>query len=286
MMRTSRRCRALLLGLALLAGPGLGRGAEPAKPALTDPAEMALWTSISTKVQQSVAGWSAGGLRSSGQLVDQRWCRPPVGPEACAAGSMPRDPAADAGVARLGWLSTGRPGGDFGVNYAVVDLPPQGLGLRLSLTVGGRGLVGDQLSLRWQRVPAQNDAPDALRLGSSLQWTVGEQQVEVAMPGVGGPAAALTALAESPEALQRRGGAHLAALEAAVETALQGDTLRFCELGPYEGDGLPPVCTPRPLTEAERAAERARLAETVGRWRATLQAEGPALHAALVRWSP
>jgi hypothetical protein len=286
MMRSSSRWQALLLTLALFAGPGLGRGAEPAKPALTDAAEIALWTSISAKVRQSAAGWSEGGLQSNGQLIDQRWCRPPVGPEACAAGAMPRDPSADAGLARLGWMSTGRPGGDFGVNYAVVDLPTQGLGLRLSLTVGGRGLVGDQLSLRWQRVPAQNDAPDALRLGSSLAWAVGEQQIDVAMPGVGGPAAALAALAESPEALQRRGGAHLAALEAAVLAALQGDTLRFCELGPYEGDGLPPVCTPRPLTEAERGAERARLAETLGRWRATLQGEAPNLHAALVRWSP
>lgn len=284
------RWAALLLGAALgAASPGASAGPAAGPnggPTLSDPAELALWSAIFTKVQAEVSGWSAGGQGARGSLIDQRWCRPPVSPEACAAeGGLPDGPRS-LGRARLGWMSTGRPNGDFGVHYTVLDLPEAGIGLRLSLSVGGRGLVGDQLSLRWQRAPAANGSPDLLRLGSSLQWSVGEQSIAVAMPGVSGPAEALAALAAGPGALQQRGLAHIDALERAVEAALSGDALRFCELGPYEGDGLPPACLPRPLTAAEKEAERARLRAALGPWRAALMGEAEALHAALSRWAP
>ena len=293
---SARRVVALLgLALWLVAGPASAgpASAGPSAPAPqtgvampNDPSEVALWSSISAKVSPLVAGWAAGGEQAAGSFIERRWCRAPVTVAECAADGAPRDPALDAGLVRLGTLSSGAPNGHFGVTYAVVDLPASGLGLRLGLTVGGRGLVGDQLSLRWQRVPARNAAPDLLRLGSHLQWALGEHTVEVAMPGAAGPAEALAALAESPAALQRLGLAHLDALEAAFEAALANEALRVCVYAAYENDGEPPACVPRPWTADERAAQRASFQAVVGGWRAALRDDAPALHAALARWAP
>ena len=64
----------------------------------------------------------------------------------------------------------------------------------------------------------------------------------------------------SPEALRDAGQAQIQALAARVDEALRTHQVTACDRGPYEGNGIEPPCTPRPLTPEEEAAELARAA--------------------------
>ena len=70
------------------------------------------------------------------------------------------------------------------------------------------------------------------------------------------------------------------------EAVLDAQTAQKCEYGPYTGGGIPPVCTPRPLTPAEAAAERTRAQTHFAEARRWLASDGPALYAALAATAP
>jgi len=55
--------------------------------------------------------------------------------------------------------------------------------------------------------------------------------------------------------MRDRGLAQNQALEQKVITAIPSNQITTCDHGPYQGDGIPPQCTPRPLTPEEEEEE-------------------------------
>jgi hypothetical protein len=62
----------------------------------------------------------------------------------------------------------------------------------------------------------------------------------------------------SPEGMRARGLAKIRLLAHIVDSGLTTHQVMTCDKGPYTGGGIPPACTPRPLTAAEEASELAR----------------------------
>ena len=45
------------------------------------------------------------------------------------------------------------------------------------------------------------------------------------------------------------------AIAVEVDASLRSGDIPACDYGEYQGDGIPPACTPRPFTDEELAAE-------------------------------
>lgn len=280
------RWAATLAALLLALDPGASSAASPAPPSFETPAEADRWARFSAHAAARAAGWADAGERQLGNFIERRWCRAPISPADCRAGSYSRAPRQDHAVLRLSTLSV-QPGGQrFGLSYQVLDLPRAGLGLSLSLVSGGRSVIGDQLQVEVLRAPRGPDDPPLLRLGDVLRWPIADGAVEVPLPGAPDPLGAARLLRASPDALRQAGEAQLVGLVEAVDRALAGGQLRRCVPGPYLGDGAPPECTPTPLSPDEQAAERARVRAVVDAQRAFLAAEAPAVHALLAAYLP
>ena len=65
----------------------------------------------------------------------------------------------------------------------------------------------------------------------------------------------LAKVLESPEAMRDMAIHYYQALAAEVEVALHNGDISTCDYGEYQGDGIPPICTPRPFSADELAAE-------------------------------
>ncbi len=61
-----------------------------------------------------------------------------------------------------------------------------------------------------------------------------------------------------PEAMRDRGQAQIRILSQLVETEISTHQVMACDWDPYQGGGIPPMCTPRPMDPAEEATELAR----------------------------
>ena len=272
-----------LFGVLMVLGLASGVAWSAPTASTSDPQHSRLRHALADQLAPQVAPWSAGGTVVLGNAVMSRWCRPPVGPAACHAGDTPR--TGPRGLVELASLRHEPAGADFGAVYRVVDVPDSGLGLDLSLVVGGRAVFGDHLQLAFVRA-AQPSASAVLQLSDRLRYPLGEGAIEVALDGAPSPLAAAAALRASPAEFVRLATAQQLALQLAVHQALDSGTPRRCSYASYQGEGEPPACTLRPLAPTEIADERARVDAQVGQSLAALGEHGAEMFALIERWLP
>lgn len=173
----------------------------------------------------------------------------------------------------------------FGLGFNSLRTPAgAGIGTGVWLAIEGQRVVGEGAGVMFRRYGAEGPPAFEFSLGTGQSWTV--QQTPVQSPDFGAPRAVLARLLASPESLMAEGKTQLDAREAAVIAALDAHRILACEYGPYKGDGLPPVCAPRPLKPEEDAAEREKAKTYFAEARRWLAADGPALHAALAATAP
>jgi hypothetical protein len=201
-------------------------------------------------------GWRHYPLRKLGNFVQEDWCRGERSKN-CAGGSF-RGERGDEWYEvftlhyERDWPEV------FSLGVGAGRLPREGeWGVSFSYTANGGTIVGPGFGVSFHRFEGEEIAW-ALHLGHAYVYEVEETRIEVRAPGSQDDELAL--LVRSPQSLRDTALARLSALSAEVERQISAGLVRKCVYGPYEGNGVPPVCAPTPLSAEDTAAalERAR----------------------------
>lgn len=279
----------LLLTVGCVAEPARPR-AQEAPTSLTEvrfgtEGERARHAALREWIVARSAGFHHRPLRTAGNFLGEMWCGPEVPVAACEGGAVVG--SVEPGHA---WRSLetlfypDAPRDVFGVCFGAGANPRgPGVAVHVSWDEGGRTVVGDSFALTFVAF-AQDGSASTFHLGAEVACDVHQATVSVRPPG--GWREEVRRLAASPDAFAATARERHAELRARIEQALSsGEVLGWTE-GPYAGGGVPPERTPRPLTDEERTAMRARAMAELDRRVALIDAHGPAFHAALVRDVP
>lgn len=96
----------------------------------------------------------------------------------------------------------------------------------------------------------------------------------------------LAMVLSSPEAMREMSAQYYQSLAEEVNTSLRSPDFLACDRAEYKGDGIPPACLPRPLTEAERSAELTRAAAYFANQDALLRENYQEMYAAFLESFP
>ncbi len=277
----------LLVALGARAAQAEGQGGAMRWEDLrhVDPAEGARVRALRAWIEGRSAGFQRRPLARRGNFVGEAWAGPGVARAALDGGAV-------VGSLRPGdaWRALdvfAHPGPDgawtdavFGLGLALGDNPAgPGVAVHLSLTRGGRTVVGDGFGLTCVVFPEGGGPPARAWLGDAVAIDVREHRVRLAAPG--GWRAELERLAASPASFAEVAAGRHDALAREVARALDAGEVQGWDEGPYLGDGAPPERTPRALRPDERAAARAAAEAELARRRALLVDHADALWRAL-----
>ena len=146
----------------------------------------------------------------------------------------------------------------FGLGLQALWVPKStGWGANFAFAEKGEGVVGEGWSVIFSQYLSSSQPADAtVELDSRYGYTIeGPNRTTIELPNDLGLRESLAQYVDGPEAMRDLGLKNLQALGAEVESQLRDHKVQGCDLGPYQGNGIPPVCHPRPLTQAEIATE-------------------------------
>lgn len=256
----------------------VGRDAQVERATLRfrDPADAARFDRVHAcfAARATGDGWRRYPLRQIGNFVQQDWCRG-AHDRHCAGGSFRSDPGDE-------WYQVHTLHYDqdwpevFGLGVAAGRHPQaDGWGVAFWYGRGGANIIGDTVSASFHRFVGGKIA-QSVDLGSTHVYKLEETRIEVAAPGSQDDELAL--LIASPASLRTTGLARLDALTAAVVAKIESGGATKCVYGPYEGNGIPPVCNPTPLSPAERTAALAAARAELGARREAVDHDADELH--------
>ncbi len=132
-----------------------------------------------------------------------------------------------------------------------------GWGTSFYFSEGGSSTVGEGWGVVFSEYTASSGQPEAtITLGGDYRYKIYDTTIEYS------PDLALredlALYLAGPEAMRDRGLAQIRALADKVKTEVSGHQVMTCDLQPYQGNGIPPLCISRPMTPAEEAVELAR----------------------------
>jgi hypothetical protein len=143
----------------------------------------------------------------------------------------------------------------FGLGFEALRVPPgTGWGVHFSFSENGGSVVGDHWGVRFDKYNTLKDKSEStVILWSSVQYQIQATLVDYSfnLPLRDDLALYL----KSPEAMRTRRLEQIRALAQKVKTTIETHQAITCDLGPYENNGIPPECTPRPLTPEEETEE-------------------------------
>jgi len=240
--------------------------------------------SLDACIRRTRSDWRHIPYQEIGNFFSAKWCAGAGARDDCqwAAGSADQR---DQHVVELHTLFHRLPDA-FGVGLLAATVPAStGWGAQITFVEGAKGIEGESLHLDLRRYDAADGPPAlAVHLGSTLAYKVHE--TEIIAPGNLPPREVLAQLTSSPEAMRDRGLAHLDTLAVRVEGAIAAGIPTICQRGPYQGNGIPPACNPRPLTAAETRAARAAADAHLREQKAALTGAYREMHAALLAAFP
>jgi hypothetical protein len=173
----------------------------------------------------------------------------------------------------------------------------QGVGINAIWIPGGKGwggqlyyadgaktrITASQFHLDFRRYAAPDADPvEHVFVGASYQYKLHETTIH--LPGEHDKEA--SRYLASSTAMRDLATARLTALERKVLAAIRAKRIHGCVYGKYKGDGVPPVCRPRPLTAAEDRKARADAQAHFARQRALLKAHHVEMYQALLKALP
>jgi hypothetical protein len=207
-------------------------------------------------IQTLVDGtWQRNPYHVSGNSYTSSWCRGAGVRTRC----YPVENALDQQVIELYTLIYPQDEREaFGLGMQALWAPPSpGWGASFYFSEGGQNTVAGGWGVTFQDYRAAGEKPgESVSLGSGYQYIIYGSNRTTISYSEGLPVRDDLALyLKGPEAMRAHGLAQIQALADKVKTQLQAHQVNTCDLGPYLGGGLPPVCTLRPMTAAEEAAE-------------------------------
>ena len=271
---------ALLLGLTLLTLGTLACQAGSLAPASTatplpslDSAQLRFavpetgerFRALEACLRQVTVGadWRTHGYERLGNALEARWCRGAGARPDCQISSGNENRRDQQALQLETFFYADDYPQVFGLHFSGLWVPErEGWGVSFYLSEGGKSITGEGTGLIFDQYRAGTEQPvaevDAL---GGLSYRLFETELVVTDPSAASPRAELAQALASPEALRDHALALYRALQQKVETALRNGEVVACNYGETPKNGIPPQCTPRPLTSAEQTAEleRARI---------------------------
>lgn len=172
----------------------------------------------------------------------------------------------------------------FGLGLSARWVPPQTgpqteWAAAFSFSEGGRTVVGEGFSLSFKEYGSAMEPVNELHFGMSNDYKIGETTLSYFAQHLQRDELAL--YIASPESFLAQGQYILTGLAATVQAALDAHTITTCDYGPYNNDGIPPACNPRPLTAEEELAAKAEVEQYFANQQAVLEGNYEAMFTAL-----
>ncbi|MCB9134295.1 MAG: hypothetical protein H6636_02645 [Anaerolineales bacterium] len=172
----------------------------------------------------------------------------------------------------------------FGLGLSARWVPPQtgpqtDWSAAFSFSEGGRTVVGEGFSLSFKEYGSALEPLNELNFGMSNDYKIGE--TTLTYPAQHPQRDELALYIASPESFLAKGQSVLNGLSETVQAALDAHTIMTCDYGPYNGDGIPPACNPRPMTADEEQVARDEATQYFANQLAVLAANYEAMFAAL-----
>jgi hypothetical protein len=146
----------------------------------------------------------------------------------------------------------------FGLGMEALWVPTTtGWGALFSFSENGEGIIGNYWGVRFKKYTTSTGQSEAMTFLSSYdQYQILETRVGYSF---GLPLREdLAPYLKSAEAMRARRLEQIQALTQIVKTTIETHQATTCDLGSYQGNGIPPNCSPRPLTPVEETDELAK----------------------------
>lgn len=232
-------------------------------------------------------GWRTTGHRLIGNFYSSRWCRGDGARDDCQITSATQYNR-DQHVIELEtfFYPTSYPQ-VFGLKLSALWVPEQdGWGAHFHFSEGGQDFYGEGVGIGFSHYETGSREPAAsVSVIGPLAYTLFETGVALPPEGLS-TREELAPYLVSPEALRDEGLAQIRALATRVDEALRTHQVTACDRGPYQGKGIEPPCTPRPLTPEEEAVELARVAAYFDEQQRLLHENYREMYAALMQAFP
>lgn len=202
--------------------------------------------------------WRSISSQLIGNSYETRWCRGAGADQECDTSGSSAD-ARDQHAISLGTLFYPQSYPEvFGLEVRALQVPQStGWGASFYFTENGQTIIGDGWQVTFSQYGASTGQPAAtLYLGDGYSYKIDETSIDLASEL--SLRDDLSKYLTGPEPMRDRGLARIGALTAKVNAQLDGHLIITCDRGPYQGNGIPPACTPRPLNPLEEQAERAK----------------------------
>jgi len=223
-------------------------------------------------------GWSHYPLRKLGNFIQEDWCRGPGSHTGCAGGNFRETRDVDWRTLHTLHYESSWPD-VFGLGVGAGHLPAEGdWGASIAYYAGGQGITGASTHVNFHRL-GETRVEGSIHLGSAYAYDVEEAHLTVIAPGAQDEE--LERLFASPESLRDTALERFDALLVEVERAIDAGEVQRCEYGEYHNDGIPPECTLKALTTAEREAAIEKAREEIGGWRRDVEQHHTLLHGLL-----
>lgn len=296
----SLACAAALSGalLGMLAAPSCrALPAEVATPdarnfvslealAFSDPATESRFRGLYQCLEEHKADFNhASALRIGGNFISSRWCRGEDLDQDCRNVSLASDRPGLA-LIELYTLSYRGPDEAFGLGVRALSVPQEsGWKAVFAYVEDGRTVIGDGWNLSFTQQHGSSARPGpVVGLGRTHTYRVIQTHLVHASqtPALDEIAGYLA----GPEAMRDRGLEALRAMADMVRTQIKGGQVPACDWSEYKGDGIPPACTPRAMTAADKAEELDRLEGYLAEQEALLEGHYREMYAAWMRAFP
>jgi hypothetical protein len=204
------------------------------------------------------SSWKGGSYELVGNFYEAGWCTGKGARADCQIAGSSIDNR-DQHVIQLNTLFYPQNNSRvFGLGLQSLWVPKStGWGASFAFSEKGEGISGDGWGVVFRQYLTSSQPVDAT---VDLGWTYGyiihgPNQTSIDLTSELSLRQDLAQYLKGPEAMRDLGLKNIKALAADVEGQLQAHKIMGCDLGPYQNDGIPPACNPRPMTAAEEAGQ-------------------------------
>ncbi|MGC9393444.1 MAG: hypothetical protein ACP5J4_01165 [Anaerolineae bacterium] len=253
-----------------------------------DPETERRFRALDACIQEIIAaGWRTTGYKLIGNFYSSRWCRGAGARDDCQIASSTRHNRDQHVIELETFFYPSSYPQVFGLKLAALWVPEQdGWGAHFYFTEDGGDFHGDGVAIGFGQYETGSREPVAsVSVIGPLVYRLFETGVALPPEGLS-IREELALYLVSPEALRDEGLAQIGALAARVDEALRTHQVTACDRGPYQGKGIEPPCTPRPLTPEEEAAELARATAHFAEQQRLLRENYREMYAALMHAFP
>ncbi len=202
--------------------------------------------------------WTAIPYQLNGNFYRSTWCHGSGATSDCRMASSTEDNL-DQHILSLYTLTYPQDlSTAFGIGIEALWVPTKtGWGALFSFSENGDGIIGDYWGVRFKKYP-----PATNQIESTSALSLYDQyQIQETLVGYSFDLPLRDDLAlylKSAEAMRARRLEQIQALAQKVKTTIETHQATICDLEPYQGNGIPPKCTPRSLTAKEENDELAK----------------------------